>query len=128
MIFKRIAFVILLCLFGLGVYLRHFRPEPSTGLITAVVVENSSARTPAIGAVLTDPDLLAYVAQKKIAWHVVDQAETGPDLAEVQIAITAATNCPLPALVICAGAGKPKVCALPASASACLAILKRYAG
>ena len=99
-----------------------------SGPLTAIVVEDSAHRTPAQAAVLTDPDLLAYVAEKQIAWHVIDQAETGPDLAEVQFAMDSAKNCQLPVLVLRVGTGKPKLLALPGTAEACLAVLKLYAG
>jgi hypothetical protein len=127
---KRIAIVVLCCLFAFGVYLRHGEGPviAPSGPLTAIVVEDSSHRTPAIGAVLTDPTLLAFVAQNNVSWRVIDQAEAGPDLVDVQFALDGAKNCPLPALVLRRGAGKPTVIALPGTAEACLAVLKRYAG
>ena len=113
-------------LFGLGLYLDA--PQLATapaGTLTAVVVEDTAHRTPAIGAVLTDPTVLAYVKDHKIVWKVIDQAEAGPDLANVQFALDAAKNCRLPALVFRTGAGKPHVVALPGTAAACLAVLQK---
>ena len=126
---KPIAIVALLAAFAAGVYLHHAPGASGSAGMLAVVVENSAQRTLQIGAVLTDPDLLAYVAQAKIGWRVIDQTETGPDLAEVQFALDAAKNCPWsPALVIRKGAGKAAVMALPSTAAACTAMLQRYAG
>jgi hypothetical protein len=126
---KRLIFLLLLGFFALGVYLRHAEHAIITAQpLLAVVVEDSAHRTPAIGAVLTDPDLLAFITQKKIDWHVIDRSETGPDLGDVQFALNAAKNCGLPALVLRSGAGKPKVVALPSTAAACMALLKRSAG
>jgi len=124
---KRVAAVVLILLFITGVCLRFVPVEPrgtQAGMLMAIVVEDSAHRTPQIGAVLTDRDVLEYVAQKHIQWRVVDRAESGPDSKDVQFALQAAVNCRLPALVLRAGAGKPHVCALPAAAKDLLSLLK----
>ena len=127
-ILKTVAGLALILAFGLGAYLRHSESiSIGGGEVTAIVVEDSAHRTPQIGAVLTDPAVLAYVAQKNIVWRVIDRAESGPDVGNVQFAREATQNCQLPALVLRVGAGKPKVCALP-TAKNLLTLLKHYAG
>jgi len=126
--------VLLICLFAGGVFLRHYDqaehagPGPAAGPVTAVVVEDSAHRTPAIAAVLTDPSVLAAVKKFHVAWHVIDQAETGPDLAEVQFAIEAARNKPLPVLVLRTGTGKPRISPLPSTGAALAAMLGAGSG
>jgi hypothetical protein len=119
---RRFAILLLLLAFAAGVYLRHEQAAPS-GQLTAVVVEDSAHRTPTIGAVIGAPEVLAVVKAKHIAWHVVDQAATGPDLAEVQFALDASKNKPLPALVMRHGTSKAKVISLPKTAVAAAAVL-----
>ena len=124
----KILAVLLILLFAGGVVLRHCEHAGPGGPLTAVVVEDSAHRTPAIAAVLTAPEVLAAVNKYNIAWHVVDQAETGPDLAEVQFAIEGTKNKPLPALVLRTGAGKPKISPLPTSPASMAATLRAAAG
>jgi len=129
--FQKFFAVLLLCLFAGGVYLRHAEPlgpHSAKMPLTAVVVEDSAHRTPTIGAVISAAEVLAVVKEKQIAWHVVDQAESGPDLAEVQWAIAAAKNKPLPALVLRAGGAKAKILPLPATAATLAATLRAAAG
>ena len=129
---SRKALVLLIVLFAAGVAIRHFpgpsplAPRPSA--IQAVVVEYSAHRTPAIGAVLTDPQLLAFIHEKKIAWHIVDRAAAGPDLDDVQWAIQAASKAStLPAIVVRSG-NCLRSSPLPPTAAATIAILQRYTG
>ena len=126
---RRIAIALLLVLFAAGLGLRHFGEGAGPGgPLTAVVVEDSAHRTPAIAAILTAPEVLAAVNEKHVAWHVIDQAVTGPDLVEVQFAIEGTKNKPLPALVLRTGAGKPKISPLPTSAASMAATLRAAAG
>ncbi len=123
---KRLAIVLLVLLFAAGVYLHHFGLPAAVGrgAVQAVLVEDSAHRTPAIAAILASPEIQNTCTELHIAWHVIDQAETGPDLPEVQWALDAAKNKPLPALVIKTGDGKPQL--RPAtSVAAVLELLKR---
>jgi hypothetical protein len=124
---KKLAIALLVLAFAAGAYLRHSEALPAShGPLAAVVVEDTARRTPQVGAVLTDPDVLAYVRQANIAWHVVDRSAAGPDLAEVQFALEAAKTAPLPALVLREGEGKPQVRPLP-DAKTLLALLRTQA-
>ncbi|MGO9115747.1 MAG: hypothetical protein ACLP9L_41605 [Thermoguttaceae bacterium] len=129
---KKLTLVLLVCIFCLAAMARQFghrAVRPGQGAVQAVVVEDAANRTPQTAAVILSPQIAAVVTQYKIAWHVVDQAETGPDLAEVQWALDGVKkqNCPLPALAIKAGAGKPQIAPLPSAASAA-ALLRTAAG
>jgi hypothetical protein len=123
--------VLLILLFAGGVFLRHYEDHAGpggSGPLTAVVVEDSAHRTPAIAAVLTAPEVIAAVTKSHVAWHVIDQAETGPDVAEVMFAIEAAQNKQLPVLVLRRGTGKPKTSPLPQTGAALAALLGAGSG
>ncbi len=126
---KRLAIFLLVLLFAAGAYLHHFGLPAAGGRgpLQAVLVEDSAHRTPAIAGIIASAEIQNTCAQLHIAWHVIDQAETGPDLEEVQWALDAAKQKPLPALVVKAGAGKPQL--YPAtSAASVLELLKRSGG
>ena len=124
---KLLAAILLALCFAAGLCL-HFAEQGSPihgqGQLQAVIVEDSAHRTPTIGAVISAPEVLAIVAQDKIAWHVVDQAENGPDIAEVQWALDAAQSKPLPALCLRHGSSKPKIIPLPATPAAAVLALR----
>ena len=88
----------------------------------AVVVENAAARTPAQGAIYTSPLVLAAAQERGVQWRVVDQAEAGPDLAEVEFALKAAHGQPLPVLVT--RRGRVQAQPLPATPEATAAVLR----
>lgn len=119
---KNLAIAILIVLFAAGLALRHW-PFDAPGQLTAVVVEDSAHRTPAIAAVLTAPEVLQVIGSKAIVWHVIDKSESGPDLAEVQFALDAAKNKSLPVLVTRREGQNSKVAALPSTPAALVKLL-----
>ncbi len=128
----KLLLLLLVSIFCLAAMVRQIEAPAQHGghAVQAVVVEDTASRTPKTAAVILSPEVAAEVAQDKIAWRVVDQAETGPDLAEVQWALTEVKtrSCTLPALAIRVGAGKPKVVPLPTAGAAVAAVLRSQAG
>ncbi len=118
-----VAAAIVLCVAG-DVLRRTQRP---TGQLTAIVVEDSTARTPAIGQVLASSEVAAAVAKYEILWRVLPIDATGPDLKAWQWAIDEARKGELPALILRRG-GRVCVMRLPAAAAETAALLAMWAG
>jgi len=96
----------------------------ATGAAEAVVVEDTSHRTPEIGAVVVSPLVRDAAAKKAIAFHVADPASQGPDIAEVQWAIDAAKGKTLPVICYRHGTGRATVKPLPATPQAAVQLLQ----
>ena len=121
---KRIP-VIIVALFVLGVAMHHAGGLAGHGQLSAVVVEDSAKRTAAQGAIYTSAAVLKTVADRHIAWRVIDQAASGPDLGKVQWAIDAAKYSLKPTLVLKRD-GEAMVFSLPATPVATAALLSRF--
>lgn len=124
-------------------------PVPQPQKLTAVVIEESSQRTPAQANVLLSPAVAAYVAAGQHRWYVFDQdaakagavTQCGPGgcravpVAKLDPAFApffdAARGKQLPRLVIAAQGTGGKILAeipLPATSAAVLDALKKYGG
>jgi hypothetical protein len=101
---KKLALFVLLLVFAFGFAARHFPLDKPAGGLEAAIVEEAAQRTPATASVILSPDVRSVVQEKHIAWHVVDQAAQGPDLAAMQWAIDAAKKFQKPVVVLRRGA------------------------
>ena len=123
-------------------------PAPQPQKVTAVVIEESSQRTPAQGSVVLSPTIAAWVQAGGHKWYVFDRdAENAGRVpvcdsrgcrTEQRAALDlsfkpffeAARGKPLPRLVIAVQGQGKILCevALPATASETLALLKKHGG
>ena len=123
-------------------------PAPQPQKVTAVVIEESSQRTPAQASVVLSPAIAAWVQAGEHKWYVFDRdaekagrvpvcdsrgcrtEERGGLDASFKSFFDAARGKPLPRLVIAAQDKGTILCevVLPATASETLALLKKHGG
>jgi hypothetical protein len=124
---KRIAYaVVALALVAFEVYRHVPISAAASGPLAAVLVEESSKRSPQLGTAATSPAVLKTIAEKHIDWAFVDQDVTGANVADIQWALDEAKKWSKPVLITRRGA-KIEHTPPPGTAEALAALLKSKA-